>query len=41
MVDVLLEKADGETFMRLNPFLALLLEASSKRGSERRKQPVG
>jgi hypothetical protein len=27
----LLEKVDRETFLRLNPFLALLVEAASKR----------
>lgn len=37
MVDFLLEKADSETFLRLNPFLSLLVEASSKRGTDRRK----
>ena len=29
--DTLLEKADRETYLRLNPFLALLVEAAGKR----------
>jgi hypothetical protein len=32
MVDALFRDGDRETFLRLNPFLALLAEASSKRG---------
>jgi transcriptional regulator with XRE-family HTH domain len=31
LFDTLLEKGDRETFLRLNPFLALLVEAASKR----------
>jgi transcriptional regulator with XRE-family HTH domain len=31
MLDTLLEKGDRETFLRLNPFLALLVEAATKR----------
>lgn len=37
LLDALVEKADAEAFLRLNPFLALLVEASSKRGREKRK----
>jgi transcriptional regulator with XRE-family HTH domain len=31
MLDTLLEKGDREAFLRLNPFLALLVEAATKR----------
>src|SRR5437764_909689 len=31
LFDTLLERGDRETFLRLNPFLALLVEAASKR----------
>ena len=31
LFDTLLEKADRETYLRLNPFLALLVEAAGKR----------
>jgi transcriptional regulator with XRE-family HTH domain len=31
LFSTLLEKGDRETFLRLNPFLALLVEAASKR----------
>jgi len=36
MLNTLLEKGDRETFLRLNPFLALLVEASSKRSSDKK-----
>jgi hypothetical protein len=32
MFKVLLAKGDRDTFLQLNPFLALLVEAASKRG---------
>ena len=33
LLEALLERGDCETFQQLNPFLALLVEASAKRGS--------
>jgi len=36
MLNTLLDKGDRETFLQLNPFLALLVEASTKRGSDKK-----
>jgi transcriptional regulator with XRE-family HTH domain len=35
LLDTLLDKGDRESFLRLNPFLALLVEAATKRRPDR------
>jgi len=35
LLETLLDRGDRDTFLRLNPFLALLVEAATKRGSEK------
>ncbi len=37
LLETLIKEGDREAFVRLNPFLALLVEASSKRGWHKRK----